>query len=152
MDAEPSRPRDETLAALEREVGVLMRRTRRVVAERARLVHPDLHPAAYLMLTVLAKRGPLRPSEVSEFFALDKGAVSRQVHQLVDLGLVTRSPDPDDRRATILSLTETAQHEMGDSMCSRRARLRDQLADWEDDALVEFVTLLGRYNAALERD
>ena len=34
---------------------------------------------------------------------MDKGAVSRQVQHLVDLGLVDRQPDPDDGRATLLA-------------------------------------------------
>jgi hypothetical protein len=43
--------RAEELGRLEQEVGVLIRRVKRVIGERARAVHPDLQPASYLMLT-----------------------------------------------------------------------------------------------------
>ena len=36
---------------------------------------------------------------------MDKGGVSRQVQPLVDLGLVERRPDAEDRRAILLDAT-----------------------------------------------
>ena len=95
--------RYESLRHLEREVGVLIRRVRRVIGERARAVHEELQPASYLMLSWLADEGPVRASEMVETFAIDKGAISRQLQHLVDLGLVVRSPDPDDGRATLVA-------------------------------------------------
>jgi hypothetical protein len=58
--------RSEELGRLEQEVGVLIRRVKRVIGERARAVHPELQPASYLMLTYLADQGPRRSSELSE--------------------------------------------------------------------------------------
>ena len=51
-------PRAETARrCLEQEVGVLIRRVRRVIGERARLVHPDLQPASYLLLSLPGRDG-----------------------------------------------------------------------------------------------
>ena len=97
---------DETMRALEHEMGVLVRRIRRLIAERARMVHPDLSPVAYSMLMALNDSGPRRASDLVDIFSIDKGAVSRQVEALLDLGLIERSPDPEDRRAAILAITE----------------------------------------------
>jgi hypothetical protein len=63
--------RPETLRELESEVGVLIRRIRRVIGERARAVHVELQPASYLMLTYLAEHGPLRSSVIAETFDID---------------------------------------------------------------------------------
>ena len=52
--------RADELGRLEQEVGVLIRRVKRVIGERARAVHPDLQPASYLMLTYLSTSGPQR--------------------------------------------------------------------------------------------
>ena len=49
--------RTDTLLRLEQEVGVLVRRVRRVIGERARAVHPDLQPSSYLLLAHLAEAG-----------------------------------------------------------------------------------------------
>ncbi len=142
--------RPDSLRQLEAEVGVLIRRIRRVIGERARAVHEDLQPASYLLLAHLVETGPLRASAVAEKFALDKGAVSRQVQQLVELGLVERAADPDDGRASLVSATAEAVRRIAAMGVSRRAWLDERLGDWADDELSGFVDVLGRYNQALE--
>ncbi len=84
--------RAESLRMLESEVGVLIRRVRRVIGERARALHPDLPASSYLMLTTVAQNGPLRASALAEQFDMDKGAISRQVRHLADLGLLDCTP------------------------------------------------------------
>lgn len=139
------------LAALEREVGVLVRRVRRVIHERARLVHPSLQPAAYLMLAHLADGGPQRSSAMADAFGIDKGAISRQVQQLEELGLVERSPDPDDGRATLVAATADAVRRLAEVSQERRRWLDAQLAGWADEDLEHFAAELARYNRALNR-
>lgn len=141
--------RAETVRLLEHEVGVLVRRVRRVIHERARAVHPDLQPASYLLLAHLAETGPLRSSAVVESLGIDKGAVSRQVQHLVDLDLVARTPDPDDGRATLLSVTDGARRRLAEVARKRRQRLDERLGEWSEDELTELVSALARYNATL---
>lgn len=142
--------RAELLRGVEREVGVLIRRVRRVIHERARAVHPDLLPASYLLLAHLVEHGPCRPSAVAELFTVDKGSISRQVQQLVDLGLVDRTRDPEDGRATLLSASAAAVARAGEVARRRRLRLDDRLGDWSDEELASFVETLARYNASLD--
>jgi len=141
---------DETLRALEHEMGVLARRIRRVIAERARMLHPDLSPIAYSMLMALKDSGPHRASDLVDMFSIDKGAVSRQVQTLVELGLIERSPDPEDRRAMTLAITEEGSRRLTNLALTRRHEVSALLGDWTDGELREFVKSLGRYNSALE--
>ena len=60
----------------------------------------------YFILTHLAANGPMRGRTSPRPSAMDKGGVSRQVQALVDLGLVERRPDPEDRRAILLDATD----------------------------------------------
>lgn len=142
-------PRTETLLELEHEVGVLIRRVRRVIGERARMVHPDLQPASYLILTTVAQGDPVRASAISELFEVDKGAISRQVKHLVELGLLQVEKDPADARATLLSVTDEARTRMADVVAHRQKELAEKLSGWTDEDLSTFVSELGRYNAAL---
>jgi DNA-binding MarR family transcriptional regulator len=142
---------DETMRALEHEMGVLVRRIRRMIAERARMVHPDLSPVAYSMLMALHDSGPRRASELVDLFSIDKGAVSRQVGALLELGMIERSPDPEDRRAAILSITDEGSRRLSTIAEMRRREVIDRLSGWSDDELHEFVSMMGRYNNALER-
>jgi DNA-binding MarR family transcriptional regulator len=142
-------PRTETVRALEHEVGVLIRRVRRAIGERARLVHPDLQPMSYLILAHLAETGPMRSSALAETFGADKGAVSRQVQHLFALGLLDKAPDPEDGRATLLSPSDDACRRLDEVRQQRRRRLDERLGDWSDDDLDTLVTALGRYNRTL---
>lgn len=135
---------------LEHEMGVLIRRIRRVIAERARMIHPDLSAVSYSILGALNSTGPRRASELVEMFAIDKGAVSRHVQMLLELGLVEREPDPEDRRAAIIAISEEGSRRLEAVAATRRAEVGGLLSDWKDAELEEFVRALGRYNAALE--
>jgi DNA-binding MarR family transcriptional regulator len=141
--------RADSLRHLEREVGVLVRRVRRVIGERARSVHEDLQPASYLMLAWLADEGPARAAEMVETFGIDKGAVSRQLQHLADLGLVERTPDPADGRASLVVASDDALRRLADVAEHRRKWFDEQLGDWTTDELAHFAGLLERYNASL---
>jgi len=142
--------RADLLGGLEQEVGVMIRRIRRVIGERSRSVHPDLQSSSYLMLTWLNQHGAQRASAMAEAFGIDKGAISRQVQHLLDLGLVDRTPDPDDGRATLVSVTAVAAAQIAEVNDDRRRWLDDRLGDWPDHDLSEFVRMLASYNAALD--
>ncbi len=141
---------DETLRSLEHEMSVLVRRIRRVIAERARMLHPDLSPVAYSMLMALNDSGPRRASDLVEIFSIDKGAVSRQVQTLLELGLIERNPDPEDRRAMILAISEEGHRRLADIASVRRHEVGQRLEAWSEEDLGAFVRSLARYNDALE--
>ena len=128
----------------------MIRRIRRVIGERARSVHPDLQSSSYLMLTWLDQHGAQRASAMADAFGIDKGAISRQVQHLLDLGLVDRTPDPDDGRATLVSVSAEASVRIAEVNDDRRRWLDDRLGDWPDSDLSEFVRMLSSYNAALD--
>ena len=144
--------RNDDLRQIETEVGALIRRVKRVMAERALQVHPDLHPMTYFILTHLATNGPMRGADLSGAFGMDKGGVSRQVQTLVDLGLVERKPDADDRRAILLDATSEGRKRLEEMGRSRSDRFDERLAGWSDEDLAGFAAQLAAYNAALSDD
>ncbi|QYJ03880.1 MarR family transcriptional regulator [Nocardioides panacisoli] len=141
--------RDDALQHIEHELGVLLRRARRVVAQRAAEVHPDLQTGAYLMLGHLQRCGALRASALCEVLDLDKAAVSRHVQHLLELGLVDRTPDPEDGRATLIVPSEQGRAQMQQVREQRRRGMDERLADWPTSDLEDLVGLLERYNSAL---
>src|SRR3954464_7168027 len=142
--------RADSLRHLEREVGVLIRRIKRVIGERARAVHEDLQPASYLMLAWLADEGPVRASSMAENFHIDKGAISRQLSHLDDLGLVVRTPDPAHGRASLVAASDDARRRLADVAEHRRKWLEEQLGGWSAEELENFAATLERYNQALD--
>jgi DNA-binding MarR family transcriptional regulator len=103
------------------------------------------------MLMALNDSGPRRASDLVDLFSIDKGAVSRQVSALLELGLIERSPDPEDRRAAILAITEEGSSRLTRIAESRRAEVIDRLSGWSDEDLKGFVAAMARYNSELER-
>lgn len=142
--------RADLLAGLDGEVAVMVRRIRRVIAQHARDVHPDLQTASYLLLAWLANNGPQRGSVVADQLGIDKGAISRQAQHLEELGLLDRSADPDDGRAMLLAASEQAVARLAQMRDERRQKLDERLGEWSEADLASFVHQLGRYNSALE--
>lgn len=140
------------LRRIESEVGTLIRRVKRVIGERAREVHPDLHPMTYFILTHLASCGPLRGADLSDAFGMDKGGVSRQVQTLVDLGLVERRPDPQDRRAILVDATDVGRQRLEEISRRRSDRFDERLSTWSDAELSAFADQITAYNEALADD
>jgi DNA-binding MarR family transcriptional regulator len=141
--------RQDAVRTLEHEIGTLLRRIRKGLAQRAVEVHPELNPTSYLLLSTLNEHGARRASDLAEAFALDKGSVSRVVHQLLELGLIARSPDPADGRASILTVTDEAVRRLATVREQRREHFDDRLASWDPADIEDLAARLGRFNAAL---
>jgi DNA-binding MarR family transcriptional regulator len=141
--------RQTAIRGLEHEIAALLRRIRRGLADRAVQVHPELNATTYMMVSVLEEQGPRRAADLAETFALDKGSVSRAVHQLVELGLIVRTPDPADGRASILAVTDDAVRRLGQVHTRRRETFDHRLAAWPVDEIEVLAAGLGRFNLAL---
>ncbi|GAA4257434.1 MarR family winged helix-turn-helix transcriptional regulator [Dactylosporangium darangshiense] len=64
-------------------------------------------PGQARALSVLARHGTMRPSELSEHLKIAPRSTTEVVDGLEERGLVERLPDPADRRATLVELTDT---------------------------------------------
>jgi DNA-binding MarR family transcriptional regulator len=110
-------------------------------------VKPDvIEWAGSMLLFHLCKDGPQRSSALAAAVCVDPSTVSRQIADLVDLGLVERRADPHDGRATLLAATESgeARHLL---VHERRDRaFAVMLADWSDGDVRALVGLLRRLN------
>jgi DNA-binding MarR family transcriptional regulator len=90
--------------------GAVARRLR--VASMAALAQYDVTPSQVRAIRVLATQdtGPgnrgVRSKELAEHLRIAPRSATEVVDALEEKGLVTRSPDPGDRRATLVSLTD----------------------------------------------
>ena len=136
----------EAFVRLEREIGLLLRRSRALSTRLAAALHPDLDGAAYGLLALLQDAGPLRASDLVTRLGLDKSTVSRQVANLVDLGLVDRTADPEDGRALVLTPSTEGASRLARIREARRARWEADLADWPTSDVARLAELLNRLN------
>ena len=136
----------ESFVRVEREIGLLLRRSRAISARLSRELHPDLDGAAYGLLALLQDTGPLRASDLVGRLGLDKSTVSRQVASLVALGLVSREADPADGRAQVLSTSPEGAARLSRIRDARRARWEADLSDWPAEDVATLGELLARLN------
>lgn len=133
---------DLAVARVEHELAGLFARIRVSWREAAVTVHPDLQPLGYQVLTSIATGKATSAGAIIERLQTDKSAVSRQVRQLEQLGLVESVRDPDDRRARVLVATELAQERVAAARARYEARLGERLRAWSADDLDHFADLL----------
>lgn len=152
--AEPTphtEPTDELAAAageLEDAFGRLMVHHRRTVQRQAEAVSPGLPPAAMKAFLTVCRQGRTTPSALADHLLMDRGQVSRTVGELEGLGLVSRSPDPEDRRQTLVTPTEEGLARLDRARGGAPGEgLRRALAGWEPDEVRMLATLLHRFVA-----
>ncbi|MBL1095758.1 MarR family winged helix-turn-helix transcriptional regulator [Streptomyces coffeae] len=143
---------DHAFLALERELAVFLRRARAASGELARKVHPDLESAAYGLLMRLEDAGPQRATDLAGYIGVGKATMSRQLRALEGLGLVIRTPDPADGRASLVELTDEGRSRFSAVRGARRARYARRLAAWERSEVAELARLLRRLNSEQEAD
>jgi DNA-binding MarR family transcriptional regulator len=80
----------------------------------------DVTPSHSRALETLMHHGIMRLSELSDRLHIAPRSVTEVVDALQDRGLIERRPDPSDRRATLVALTDQGQH-VGTAIQTARA-------------------------------
>ena len=88
---------------------------------RESLLPWEITPSQARALTVLMRHSPRRLSDLAEHLHIAPRSATEVVDDLQELGLIRRQPDPADRRAVLVSLTD-AGVEAGEAIqIARRA-------------------------------
>lgn len=132
---------DVGIPLVEHQVAILVRRA--ALASRR---SGELDRAVYLLLRRLRDGGPAGVKSIAEEFHLDVSTVSRQVTAMEAKGLIGRTPDPDDHRASALTLTEAGHEALEREQDCRMSRYRRLLAEWSEEERQVFGKLLTRLN------
>lgn len=104
---------------------------------------------AALLFKLYAEGENVRITELAERLGIDGPAVTRKVQQLERDGLLRRSPDPEDARASRLALTDTGRTHI-ELLLAARDRWLDSLLDgWSDADRREFARLLDLFASTL---
>ena len=100
------------------------------------------------VLATLRRHGPpyqLRPSEFSSTLMLTSSGTTKRLDRLEQAGLITRAPDPQDRRGVIITLT-SAGLELIDAVMeahlANERRLLGALSESERDRLADLLRKL----------
>ncbi|MDE3093875.1 MAG: MarR family transcriptional regulator [Acidobacteriota bacterium] len=126
----------------------------RVHEELLRVAGVRIDRAGLALLYKLGRHDdlPCRVTSLAGMLGVDTPTVTRKVQQLEREGYVVREPDPDDRRASLISLTESGQSALARVLSAHRERLTRLFKDWDEADVQNFATLLERFAESLHTD
>jgi DNA-binding MarR family transcriptional regulator len=133
-------------------IGVIGRISRlaRALEQRLEPVYREhgLEAGWYDVLATLRRTGPpyrLRPTEFTSALMLTSSGTTKRLDRLEQAGLIARSPDPEDRRGTLITLT-AAGRELVDSVTTahleNERRILRALTDAERRKLADLLRKL----------
>ncbi|MFJ5731891.1 MarR family winged helix-turn-helix transcriptional regulator [Streptomyces paradoxus] len=121
-------------------LGTRARRHERLMA----LAGVPLDRAAVALLRQIADSEPQRPGELAARLGVEASHVTRTVQQLQKSGYVTRVPDPDDRRAQRIELTDAGGEAIARIREAGVRGMQAALSAWSPEELGQLATLFHR--------
>jgi DNA-binding MarR family transcriptional regulator len=100
--------------------------------------------SAFPILKLLTHQGPMRLSGVAAVLGLDASTVSRHVRQLEERGLLERTGDPDDGRASRVTVSEHGHDCLAQGFETRRQMISSALDGWTEEERETLRCLLQR--------
>jgi DNA-binding MarR family transcriptional regulator len=133
-DGGTSKPTEDRLLLA---IFTVMRRVKSRIATRH-------DPAQVFLLHQVLSNPDQRVSYLATCVGLDTSTVSRHVKALESSGLLARTEDPGDRRASRLTVTDAGRAVLAEAMAVRTAALAKVLDGWSEIDRDTLCALMGR--------
>lgn len=138
----------DSLEIIELEMAIFVRRLTSLSSDKK---FGNIDRSAYLLLHQISAHGCAGVKALADVFQLDISTVSRQTASLEQKEYVYRIPDPQDRRAYSLQITELGKHELDEYKKARSVRFKEVLKEWSDDECQTFAQLLRKFNLTINQ-
>lgn len=101
------------------------------------------------VLLMIERRGPVKASDIAELFGLAPRTVTDTLDGMERNGLVRREPDPKDRRAKRILITEAGQQAAAATEPIRRALIDQVIGTLTREEQETLTRILGKLDAAV---
>lgn len=137
----------DDLESIERALEQLLRlySSRKVHARRSAAAGVMITRQGYLLLRRLQEDGALPMGELAKITQMDPAAAGRQVRQLEEDGLVTRTRGEDDGRVVVVEVTPRGAAVRQRLSTVGEDHMSDVLADWPAEDREQLALLLPRF-------
>lgn len=122
-------------------IGLLMQAGRRL---RTRHPGDEVDPSTFPLAKQLMCHEAMRVTDLAAKVWLDASTVSRQIKQLEDKGIIERTADPADGRASLVKLSDEGRALMQAAFHRRFERIKDVLGPWSERDRSALQSLLTR--------
>ncbi|MGE8720932.1 MarR family winged helix-turn-helix transcriptional regulator [Leptospira terpstrae] len=106
------------------------------------------------VLASLRRSGPpfrLNPTQLWQGMLLSSGAMTNRLDRLETAGYIERLPDPNDRRATLVSLTEKGLKLIDEAVVSHTKNEEECIQDFSVEELTSLNSLLSKLKQSIEK-
>jgi DNA-binding MarR family transcriptional regulator len=135
---------------IEGALGALLSRGTRIrLHERLVSEIPGVDATTYPVLSGLARLGPASATRLAEAVGLDRTVTTRYVSRLEKAGLIARTADDADKRATRLELTAAGRAVIATTRKRLALVLEDAVKDWPKREAERFAAALEKFSRAL---
>jgi DNA-binding MarR family transcriptional regulator len=111
---------------------------------KAALAPWEVTPSQFRALSTLERNGQLRLSALAERLRIAPRSATEVVDDLESRGLAARTPDPADRRATLVGLTEAGSGMVREVWAARRAESETLFAGLDEQDRGDLSRILRR--------
>ncbi len=116
--------------------------------ERLRLEIGTTLPRFDVMAALERKQAPMTMTELSRYLMVSNGNVTGIVDRLVDDGMVSRVRKEEDRRTSMVELTEEGESAFADMASAHEQWVDELLSEIEGDDVDMMIDILTRFDHA----
>jgi len=146
MDNRATLSQAERASALAAELRAILSKLKRKLREQG--AQNDLRPSQVSVVLRLEKDGPAAVSSLARAEGMRPQSMSAIITSLLEAGLVSGSPDPNDGRQTLMSLSRKCQKLLRDGRAARQdwltTTIQQKFSAQEQEKLAAAVELLAR--------
>lgn len=109
--------------------------------------------SALRMLSIREQRGELvKPHDLARHLGISSASTTKMLDRLSKEGFIERSPHPKDRRALVITLTESSRQDFGRHFATRLMRMREAMEPFSPDELATVARFLDGMSDAMLAD
>ncbi len=127
-------------------------RTARRLRQEAAGGGDELTPTSAAALATVERHGPLTPSELAEIERVKRPTATRTLRVLGEAGLVERTPDPEDGRSSLVSITAAGRERLRRLRGRKNAYLARRMRDLPADDVATLERAAAILEDILERE
>lgn len=131
---------------LQEQIGHLLRRAHQRNTQIFLEVFEEagLTPTQWAALAMLAEEGAASQNALGRMTAMDPATIQGVIRRLEERGLISREADPDDKRRTVLRLSDAGDMVVREQLAAATAVSEKHLAPLSAEERARFLDLLKR--------
>ncbi len=142
MSSTPKKDLEHQLVLAVREYGISTVLFRNAVGDTIGVNVTDME-----CLGLLFHKGIATPTELSKHTGLTTGSTTAMLDRLEKAGLITRKPNPNDRRGVIIEVNKTGAKKLEPLFIGGRLAQDTLVASYSKDALAVLISFFTKFDA-----